>query len=92
MSKINLPFTGFLIVFLCAGCANFLTITANKGITYGMSQEAVVKVNEKKGYKIIRQDENIIIVEGMQEQLKQPAEKTFHFENGRLISIEEKIK
>ena len=31
-------------------------------------------------------------VDGMQEQLKQPAEKTFYFENGRLVSVSEKIR
>jgi len=80
-----------LLVMLC-GCANFLSTTANRGIAYGMSQEAVIKVNEKKGYKILSKDENTVIVEGMQEQLKQPAEKTFYFENGRLVSVSEKIK
>ena len=38
---------GLLAIF--CGCANFLSTTANRGIAYGMSQESVIKVNEKKG-------------------------------------------
>ena len=68
------------------------TAIANRGIAYGMSQEAVIKVNEKKGYKVLSQDKNTVVVDGMQEQLKQPAKKTFYFENGRLVSVSEKIK
>lgn len=81
---------GLLVAF--CGCANFLSTTANRGIAYGMSPEAVIKVNEKKGYKVLSKDENTVVVEGMQEQLKQLAEKTFYFENGRLVSVSEKIK
>ena len=83
---------GMGLLKMLSGCANFLSTTANRGIAYGMSQEAVIKVNEKKGYKVLSQDENTVVVEGMQEQLKQPAEKTFYFENGRLVSVSEKIK
>ena len=90
----NFLYSFMVSVSLCAwmGCANFLTTTANRGISYGMSQEAVIRVNEKKGYKILSKDENAVVVEGMQEQLKQPAEKTFYFENGRLVSVSERIK
>ena len=82
---------GISILIMC-GCADFLSTTANRGIAYGMSPKAVVKVNQQKGYKILSQDENNVVVEGMQEQLKQPAVKTFYFENGRLVSVSEKIK
>ncbi len=80
-----------IAVSLLIGCANFLTTTATSGTSFGMRKEAVLKVIERKGYKIVRQDENAIVVEGMQEQLKQPAIKTFTFENNRLISVSDKI-
>ncbi len=79
-------------VILLSGCANFLCTTGNRGIAYGMNPEVVIKVNEKKGYKILNENENSVVVEGLQEQLNQPAEKTFYFENGHLVSVSEKIK
>ena len=85
----------FLIIattVVFCGCANFLSTTANRGISYGMSPEAVIKVNERKGYKIISHDENTVVVDGTQEQANQPAEKIFYFENGRLVSVSEKMK
>ena len=79
------------IVLFGSGCANFLTTTATSGTSFGMRKGSVLKVIEKKGYKILSQDENNIVVEGMQEQLKQPAIKTFTFENDRLISVSDKV-
>lgn len=80
------------LVISLYGCASFLTTTGTGGTSFGMSKEAVVKVMERKGYKIISEDENTVVVDGMQEQLKQPAIKTFYFENGSLVSVNEKIK
>lgn len=74
------------------GCANFLSTTANRGIGYGMNQDTVARINEKKGYKIISRDENNVVVDGMQEQLKVPAIKTFYFENNKLVAVNEKMK
>ena len=82
---------GLTILVFLVGCANFLTTTATSGISFGMSKGSVIRVIEKKGYKIISNDENTIVVEGMQEQLKQPAIKTFIFENDRLISVSDKV-
>lgn len=80
---------GFIVML--TGCANFLTTTATSGTSFGMRKEAVLKVLDRKGYKIINQDENTIVAEGMQEQLKQPAVKTFAFENDRLVSVSDQI-
>jgi hypothetical protein len=79
------------LIVMLTGCANFLTTTATSGTGFGMRKEAVLKVIEKKRYKIVSQDENTIVVEGMQEQLKQPAIKTFAFENDRLISVSDRV-
>jgi len=75
-----------LFVFL-TGCANFLTTTATSGTRFDMKRESVMRVIERKKYKIISQDENTIVVEGMQEQMEIPAIKTFTFKDGRLISV-----
>lgn len=87
----NLSFI-LVLVFTICGCASFLTTTGTGGTSFGMTKEAVIKTMERKGYKIISQDENVVVVDGMQEQLKQPAIKTFYFENGRLVSVNEKIR
>ena len=93
MENIDMKRLTFILAFLFAfpGCANFLTTTATSGTSFGMRKGAVLKVIDKKGYKILTQDENTITVEGMQEQLKQPAIKTFTFENDRLISVSDKV-
>ena len=78
-----------LTVPICS-CANFTT-TGTSGTSFGMSKEAVIAVMGRRGYKVISQDEDTVVVEGVQEQLKQPSIKTFHFENGRLVSVSEKI-
>ncbi len=82
--------TAFLILLLSlSGCANFLTVTGTGGTSFGMSREAVMKVIEKKRYTIISQNENIVVVNGMQEQLKVPAIKTFYFQDNKLVRVED---
>ena len=84
----------FFMLVLClglAGCASFLATTATSGTSFGMSREAVIRVIEKKEYKIISQDENTIVVQGVQEQLKDPAIKTFTFKNNKLFSVSDKV-
>lgn len=71
-------------------CATFLTTTGTKGISFGMTKEQVLKRIETR-YTIIRQDENTIVCNGMQEQMQQPALKTFAFEKNRLVSVPDKI-
>jgi hypothetical protein len=83
-----------LVLLLClemVGCASFLATTATSGTSFGMSREAVMRVIEKKEYKIISNDENTVVVEGMQEQMKAPAIKTFTFQKNRLISVSDKV-
>jgi len=42
-------------------------------------------------YEVVKQDENTIMVNGMQEQMKKPAIKTFTFKNNRLIIVSDKL-
>ena len=84
-------FVLFLCIPLFVGCANFLTTTATSGTSFGMKRLSVLRVIEKKGYGILSQDENTIVVKGMQEQLKQPAIKTFTFENDKLVAVSDKV-
>jgi len=81
----------FVLCLGLTGCASFLSTTATSGTSFGMSRAAVMQVIEKKGYKVISQDENTIVVQGMQEQMDQPAIKTFTFKDGRLISVSDKV-
>jgi len=82
----------FLTIIFLTGCSNLLTTTGTSGTSFGMEREAVLKSINRKKYKIISQDENSIVVDGLQEQLKQPAIKTFRFENDRLVSVTDQIK
>ena len=87
--KKNLLLLSLLTFFF--GCAG-LPETANRGIKYGMTPEKVIQVNKKKGYRILGWYQNTVVVKGMQEKLNQPAIKSFYFEDGKLVSITEKIE
>ena len=52
-----------ILMLVFCGCANFLTTTATSGTSFGMKREAVMRVVEKKGYKIVSPSyfNNIII-------------------------------
>jgi hypothetical protein len=78
------------MTFLC-GCANFLTTTATSGIGYGMTKQQVLTKLAAKKYPVINQDENTIVAKGMQEQLKQPATKTFQFQDDHLVSVTDQV-
>lgn len=86
----KLVFLLVLVGVLC-GCANFLTTTATRGTSFGMSREKVLARLENK-YKLLYQDKHILIFDGLQEQLKQPALKGFTFQNNRLVMASDRIR
>jgi hypothetical protein len=79
-----------LVIFL-SGCANFMTTTATSGIGYGMTKQQVLAKLAAKRYPVVSQDENTIVARGKQEQLKQPATKTFQFQNDRFVAVTDQI-
>ncbi len=78
-----------ILALLMTGCST----TGTSGINFGMSRSQVNHVIERKGYKVIEDLGDRIVVDGIQEQTNQPAEKTFLFDQqGRLISVNDRIK
>ena len=72
----------FSILLLVVGCGT----TAQPGIGYGMTKQAVI-ARISRTDKVISTDGDTVVTEGLFDPSKQLARKTFTFQDGKLFSV-----